>query len=414
MDATGLMRGLLANRRQGFSLEQPFYNDQAFYDLDIKHVWYKSWLFAGVTADIPKLGDYFTMQVGDSSIVVVRDQDGSIHGMFNTCRHRGSKLCLKEKGNSPKLVCPYHQWTYNLDGSLLFAGNMGDDFKASDYPLKKVQTEVVGGYIFVCLADEAPDFSDFRRDVEPFLLPHGLEDAKVAYETTILEKANWKLVIENNRECYHCAGSHPELLNTLAEFDNTNDPRIDPKYKEIQERKAKDWDALGLPHAPTPDNLRYRAVRLPFINGAKSMTIDGSPACEKLMGNLTDRELGSVRMLSLPNSWNHLQSDHALAFRVLPVGPQETLVTTKWLVHKDAVEGKDYDLEKMTRVWIATNDQDRKLAEDNQAGINSKAYQPGPYSERIEFGVRNFIDWYCQELEAQIDRETPELQVVNA
>ncbi|MDX1736796.1 MAG: aromatic ring-hydroxylating dioxygenase subunit alpha [Alphaproteobacteria bacterium] len=408
------MRSHLLQRKPGFSLEQPFYNDQAYYDLDIEYIWNRSWLFAGMTADIPKAGDYFTMQVGKSSIVVVRDQDNSINAVFNTCRHRGSKLCLKEKGNSPKLVCPYHQWTYNLDGSLLFAGNMGPEFNASEYPLKKVHLETVAGYIFVCLAENAPDFTNFRRDVEPYLIPHDLENAKVAFETTILEKANWKLVIENNRECYHCAGSHPELLNTLAEFDNTDDPRIDPRYVSILDQKAKDWDALGLPHRPTPVDLRYRAVRLPFINGAKSMTIDGSPACEKLMGNLTDRDLGSVRMLSLPNSWNHVQSDHCLAFRVLPVGPEETLVTTKWLVHKDAVEGKDYDIDKMTKVWIATNEQDRKLAEDNQQGINSIAYEPGPYSESIEFGVRNFIDWYCGEMLLQMPKEEPDLTLISA
>jgi Rieske 2Fe-2S family protein len=118
---------------------------------------------------------------------------------------------------------------------------------------------------------------------------------------------------------------------------------------------------------------------------------------------LQNPDLGSVRMLSLPNSWNHLQSDHALAFRVLPLGPQLTQVTTWWLVHKDAQEGVDYQSEEMMKVWAATNDQDRILAENNQAGINSRAYQPGPYSQTIEFGVQNFVDWYTgqmQEMEA--------------
>ena len=130
------------------------------------------------------------------------------------------------------------------------------------------------------------------------------------------------------------------------------------------------------------------------------MTMDGKPAVKRLLGNLSSTDLGSVRMLSLPNSWNHLQADYTMAFRVLPLGPQLTQVTTWWLVHKDAQEGVDYDVEHLTRVWAATNDQDRVLAENNQAGINNKAYEPGPYSPQIEFGVQNFIDWYTTEMQA--------------
>jgi Rieske 2Fe-2S family protein len=119
-----------------------------------------------------------------------------------------------------------------------------------------------------------------------------------------------------------------------------------------------------------------------------------------LLGHLQNPDLGSVRMLSLPNSWNHLQADHAIAFRVLPLGPQLTQVTTWWLVNKDAQEGVDYRREEMMQVWAATNDQDRVLAENNQAGINSRAYEPGPYSPKIEFGVQNFIDWYTGQMAA--------------
>ena len=139
--------------------------------------------------------------------------------------------------------------------------------------------------------------------------------------------------------------------------------------------------------------------------------MDGRPAVNGLLGKLRDTDLGSVRMLSLPNSWNHLQADHAMAFRVLPLGPQQTLVTTWWLVNKDAREGVDYDVGNLTRVWSATNDQDRILAENNQAGINNKAYEPGPYSPTIEFGVQNFIDWYTTEMQAGLDAVRPSIAI---
>ena len=407
------MLDLLQSRPRDYSLAQPFYNDGGFFRLDMDLIWYTQWLFAGMSCEIPKAGNYFTMSVGETSLVIVRGRDNAIRAFYNTCRHRGSRVCTKDKGNAAKLVCPYHQWTYDLDGRLVFAGNMDDGFDPKQFSLKAVHCETVAGYIFVNLSEgNPPDFQQFRRNVEPYMLPHDLENARVAFESSIVEKANWKLVIENNRECYHCAGNHPELIRTLAEFDNSNDPRIDPKFKDKLERKGLEWDAQGLPNRSIQsEDKRYRIVRLPFQNG-ESMTLDGKPACKRLLGNLADTDLGSLRILSLPNSWNHLQGDHAIVFRVLPLGPQETLVTTKWLVHKEAKEGVDYYEEPMTQVWLATNDQDRRLAEDNQQGINSKAYQPGPYSRRIEFGVIDFIDWYSGEIQARLAESDGRLRAV--
>jgi len=261
---------------------------------------------------------------------------------------------------------------------------------------------LAGGYIFINFSANPPSFEQFRRDVEPYILPHELENTKVAHTQTLVERANWKLVIENNRECFHCAGSHPELMQIISEFDNPADPRMKPDFKAILERKTADWDRLGLPHVHTRKGERYRAVRMPFTGGKVSMTANGRPACTKLLGHLTDENLGSVQLLSLPNNWNHVQADHAVAFRVLPLGPEETLVTTKWLVHKDAREGVDYEVDRLKEVWGATNDQDKTLAENNHLGIRSSAYRPGPYSEQIEAGTREFIRWYVEELLAAL------------
>ena len=279
---------------------------------------------------------------------------------------------------------------------------MGPDFDRLGFGLIPVCVGVAGGFIFINFAGDASDFESFRREVEPYLLPHGLDDAKIVHTQTLVEQANWKLVIENNRECYHCAGSHPELMHIITEFDDPDDPNIKPEYKALIAEKAADWDRLGLPHAHTHGSNRYRAVRLPFTGGMLSMTMDGKPACGKLLGMLTDPDLGSVRFLSLPNSWNHILADHAVVFRVLPISAEETLVTTKWLVHKDARERADYDLRRLTEVWAATNDQDRILAETNQLGIRGRGYRSGPYSESIEGGTRDFIRWYSSEMMAAL------------
>ncbi|MCG6658777.1 aromatic ring-hydroxylating dioxygenase subunit alpha [Halomonas campisalis] len=404
---------MLRSRQRNFSLPQPFYNDERVFALDMQEIFGKEWLFVGMTSEIPAKGNYMTLNVGDNPVIIVRGDNGKIHAFHNVCRHRGSRLCVGDKGKVAKLVCPYHQWTYELDGRLLFAGSdMGENFDLNQYGLKPVQVKSGGGFIFVSLADEPPAIDDFLATLNHYLEPYDMENTKVAVESSIVEQANWKLVIENNRECYHCNGAHPELLNSLQEFDDTDDPRATPAYKTLVAKKQAEWDAQGVPWQLQRFGKRNRLTRTPLLDGAVSMTMDGKPASQKLMGRIESADLGSLRILHLPNSWNHFMGDHAIVFRVLPLGPQQTLVTTKWLVHKDAVEGVDYHTETMRRVWDATNDQDRRLAEENQRGINSKAYEPGPYSETYEFGVIDFLDWYGERLLENLGHSAPDLKVV--
>ena len=393
---------LLARRIPHWSLDQPFYVDSEFFDLEMELFFNRHWLFAAMACEIPEPGDWVRVDIGRESVIIVRRKDGAVRAHHNTCRHRGSRICLEERGHAHRLVCPYHQWSYDLDGQLIGTRLMGDDFDASGFHLEPVAVGVVGGYVFINLSGERRDFDQFRATVEPYIRPHQLENAKVAHVQTLVEKANWKLVIENNRECFHCFGAHPELMHIITEFDDPADPRMRPEYRALIERKTAEWEQLGLPYAHTHDSDRYRAVRLPFTGGRMSMTMDGRPACGKLMGELTDGDLGSVRLLNLPNSWNHVQADHAVTFRVLPLGPEETLVTTKWLVHRDAQEGVDYDVDHLTAVWAVTNDQDKTLAENNHLGIRGSAYRPGPYSELIEGGTRDFIRWYAEEMLAAL------------
>ncbi len=389
---------LLLRRKPDWSLDQPFYVDQDLFDLEMELFFGRHWLFAALTCELPHPGDWVRVDIGRDSIIIVRSKGGDIGAFHNTCRHRGSRLCSEERGHAERFVCPYHQWTYDLEGRLTGTRLMGGCFDKSDFELSRVNVGVLAGYVFIKLTDGDSDLADLRREVEPYLLPHQLEHTKVACAQTLLERANWKLVIENNRECFHCAGSHPELMQIITEFDDPEDPMIRPEYKSRVERKAREWRQMGLPSAHTQGSGRFRAVRLPFTKGHVSMTRDGRPGCSKPLGGLTDADLGSVRFLSLPNSWNHVQGDHAVTFRVLPIGPEETLVTTKWLVHRDAEEGVHYDVERLKEVWTATNEQDKRLAENNQLGLRSRAYSPGPYSPLIESGTRDFVRWYVDDM----------------
>ncbi|MFT3688262.1 aromatic ring-hydroxylating oxygenase subunit alpha [Paenirhodobacter sp.] len=388
------IRALLDERRPGYSLPRDFYVDDAIFQADLEAIFETEWLFACSVAEIPKPGDYTTLQVGSNPVVVLRNRDGEVAAFHNTCRHRGSKICLKEHGHANRLVCPYHQWVYELDGRLINARQMPADFDRASSSLAPVHVEVNCGMVYICLADEPPPLDRFKEAVAPYIAPHMPDRTKVAFSATIIEEANWKLVIENNRECYHCAGNHPELLVTLVEFALPDDPLVKRQFQGLMDRSTARWDRLGLPHRPADGGTEFRCIRLPFNDGCLSFTMDGALACNKLLADFTEPDLGSVRMFRVPGNWNHFLSDHIIHFRVLPLSANRTAVKTTWLVHEDAVEGVDYDVRRLTEVWIATNDEDRILAENNHRGILSKAYRPGPYAPS-EFMLTNFADWYA-------------------
>lgn len=398
---------LLHRRREGYSLEQAFYTDDSVFKADLEHLFYKEWLFVGHEIDVANSGDWFTVEIGDVNVVVLRNAENKLRAFHNSCRHRGSKICLEDRGSDGNLVCPYHQWTYDLDGNLAFAKDMGDLFDPADNALHKVHCQGIEGLVFICIADDAPDITPFAEQVSDYLKPHRLRQSKVAHRSSIVEAGNWKLVIENNRECYHCSASHPELCRTYSD-----DPSMTGIASEGGSSVIKDhWEkceSLGLESRfHLSENGQYRVQRIPLNEGAESFTLSRSVASTKPMVNSEDRALGSLLLFHFPNTWNHFLSDYAVTFVVTPLGPQKTRVDTTWLVHEDAVEGVDYQLDELTQVWTATNEQDRKLVENNQIGVNSPAYRPGYYSPIHEDGVAQFIDWYCDFLSQAVSKQAP-------
>ncbi len=402
----------LQNRKPDHSLNQSFYQDPSLFRIELDAIFYREWIFAGHDCEITNPGDYFTFSIGDCAIIVNRDASGTVRAHHNSCRHRGFKVCDAAKGNvKRRFVCPYHQWSYELDGSLARARGMGDDFDPASHGLKTVHAQSVAGWIFVCVAKHAPDFEAFRATVEPYLAPYDLANTKVAQEQTIIEKGNWKLVMENNRECYHCVGSHPELCRTFPDTPVHAGPDAAADAHQVASF-VEHWEAKGLPgRFKIAADAQYRVMRLPFLDEARSMTMTGQPAVSKRLGRAPQNEnSGDVLLYHCPSTWNHITADHALSFRCLPISATETQLTTKWLVPKDAVEGRDYDLKTLTEVWTATNAQDMALVERNAEGIRSPAYEPGPYSPVHETGVMQFVDWYCGSMERNLGGETSRLR----
>jgi Rieske 2Fe-2S family protein len=406
------VQNLVAKRKQGFSLEAPFYLSDDVFESDMRLIFGKHWLYVGTEANIREPGDYFTADFGPYSIIVLRGDDMQIAAFHNVCRHRGARLLQDQQGSVGNIVCPYHQWTYASDGALLHAELQVSADKRC-LSLKDVHVRSLSGLVFVCVADVPPDdFDELARIVEPYMEPHRLQDCKVAKQVDIIENGNWKLTLENNRECYHCLG-HPELLQSTFGVFGYTEADADPSRREalalhneaLKECKAT-WDHHGLPYECV-EHLDDRITGFRFDRNAlagpgESMTMDGRVASKRLLGNLSNARLGRFQFHLQPNSWHHLQSDHTVHFSVLPISPGKTLLRTTWLVHQDAIEGVDYDLENLTYVWEKTNDQDRFYVALTQEGALNPAYEPGPYAPS-EWQVEKFCNWYINRLSALLD-----------
>ncbi|MDN6151825.1 MAG: aromatic ring-hydroxylating dioxygenase subunit alpha, partial [Yaniella sp.] len=228
------IKRLLDTRRQGFSLSAPFYTDPDLFQLDMEAIFGQQWIFAASIAEMPEPGDYVTVDYGPYSLIVLHNDDGGVNVLHNVCRHRGARVLTKNSGTTGNLVCGYHSWTYAPDGDLIHASAPGEiEFDKKCFALKKAHGRTVAGLIFVCLADEPPqDFDQTAAVFEPYVAPHELAKTKVAYQQDIIEEGNWKLVMENNRECYHCDG-HPELACSLFPTWGLTDETVPAHLEEV-------------------------------------------------------------------------------------------------------------------------------------------------------------------------------------
>lgn len=403
---------LLDARLDGHSLPQGLYTREDVFQADLDVFFNHHWICVGLECDVPEPGDAIVVDIGKTSLILLRDDDGEIRIVHNVCRHRGSRLIDGGPTVISKLVCPYHQWTYELSGELAYAPHMGTDFDKSCKNLKSVNFRNIGGLIYVCLSDNPPkDIDNLERVMIERLAPYGLQDTKIAYQTDVIEEGNWKLTIENNRECYHCAANHPELCVSFVEVDFGYDPatlseedrQTAEEHSRLYAERIKAWEGDGFPSAPAEQlaghETNFRTQRLIISGAGESQTPDATAAVDKLLGTMTRKDLGDTHLWG-HNSWNHFMGDHAVTSMVIPLSPSRTLVRTKWLVHKDAVEGVDYDLEKLTNVWVATTDQDAELVSRNHRGVEDPAYQPGPYSQFTEKQLESFATWYVERLRA--------------
>ncbi|MBW2695083.1 MAG: aromatic ring-hydroxylating dioxygenase subunit alpha [Deltaproteobacteria bacterium] len=387
---------LVKNHKPGFSLEQAFYRDAEIYEREIERIFLKTWLYVGHDSQIPKAGDYFLFEIADESVIITRDKGGDIHALVNVCRHRGSRVCLESKGSQRVLVCPYHAWSYDLSGRLRSAGQAGSDFDKQNLGLKRLWVRLLHGLIFINFADDPVSFDPIEHELATRLKPYGLDRAKVAHEASYPIRANWKLAVENYCECYHCRPSHPEYSrsHSLAAPEG--------KHQELWNRIREDVRSVGLStdefshtytNADAIGNERS-FEHYPLLEGFQTGSEDGKPVAP-LLGELkhfagvaTDVQIGSL-------TFYLAYVDHVVSYRFIPTSPHESRCDISWLVNAEAEEGKDYDLENLIWLWDVTTIADKRIIENNQEGINSRFYVPGPYVE-MEEPTMQFVDWYLR------------------
>ncbi|HEY2683349.1 MAG TPA: aromatic ring-hydroxylating dioxygenase subunit alpha [Steroidobacteraceae bacterium] len=393
---------LAPHSKSGFSLQREFYCDEAVFAADMREVVSKKWLVAGHVDRLKRKGDYFLFKVGHESIIIMRSDETTISAFYNVCRHRGSLICLKDEGHVVRLTCPYHAWSYGLDGQLVSARLMPEDFVKADNGLHRVHVRVYFGFIFVNLSDGAAvDFDQAFGDLAPYLDFHGFADARIAFAKSYPTDANWKLVVENFLECYHCVPAHPEFCSmhppeALVAFGAG--PSSGPAdavagYLPTLQAWEKRAGALGRPLGTVDDGADSSHLRLllqrTVRDGYESETKDGRPV-STLMGKRVAFDQGRMYLSFSPFTQLVATNDFAVLFLFTPRGTMKTDVDLFWLVDSAAPE---VDIEKLIWGWDETTKQDKEITENNQAGILSKSYRPGRYSEH-ERRLVTFQQWY--------------------
>ena len=390
----------LISRYQGsHSLPRQFYTSETLYKMDIEHYWNHSWIWVGHIDQISNVGDFFLFDYGYESVIVARDKDKCINAFLNVCRHRGSRVCIEKSGNTRVFACPYHAWTYELNGSLRAAREMEENFNTAEYSLKKVNLRIFHGLIFICVADNPPNIDEGLLQLEPLVEPFEFENLKIVHSANYPVAANWKLALENYMECYHCAPAHLEYSRSHSLKDPSS---ANIELKNCMLKKSMD---VGLSGEELHINLLesnnvemdFYFSRYPLFQGYKT----GSKSGEKLaplLGRLKDFDGGTsdIQIGILNNFLSY--SDHVIGYRFIPRSLQITDIEVIWMVREDAEEGKDYNLEDLTWLWHCTSQDDERIIALNQKGVNSNHYVPGPLSN-MEWGIKAFHAGYLKQLD---------------
>jgi Rieske 2Fe-2S family protein len=335
------------------TMAQQYFVSPEIFAEEQKKIFPRHWLLVGHQTQIANSGDYFVTEVADESLIIARDRRSTIRGFYNVCRHRGTRLCEDETGHSATIQCPYHAWTYALDGRLIGSPHMDEvaGFDKANFSLQPVSLGVWEGFIFVNLADNPTPMEDWFAALKGKFSHWNLSGLKSVKRVEYDVRANWKLMFENYSECYHCPGVHP-MLSKVSPYDSAENDLTEGPF-------------LG---------------GFMKVNPGKSLTMSGN-ACAAFVGKIEN--LQQVFYYSIfPNMLLSLHPEYVMVHQLWPQSPERTLIACDWLFHPAASGRDDFNPEDAIEFWDVTNKQDWHVCELSQQGIASRAYEPGPYSSR--------------------------------
>jgi glycine betaine catabolism A len=338
------------------TLPGEYYTSEQIYREELQRVFNNRWICAGRAEQIPNSGNYFLYKIGNESIIVTRTESGDICAFYNVCRHRGTRLCTEDQGSfAGKIQCPYHAWTYSLDGNLIGAPNMKDvqNFEMSRYPLHQPAIAIWEGFIFLNFSADPQPFELAYAPILDHFRPWRINELRSAGTRIYEIEANWKLVFQNYSECYHCPKVHPALAKMTPYRSSVN--------------KFQEGPFLGGP--------------MKISSQVGSLTVDGRSCAAPLPG-LEGDDLSLVYYYTIfPTMFISPHPDYVLVHRIEPKSINHTRVICDWLFHPDAIAKEGFDPAGAIDFWDMTNRQDWHVCELSQEGITSHAYTPGPYSD---------------------------------
>ena len=340
-----------------FTLPAKYYTDPAYYRDELEHFFGRMWVYVGRTDQIPGPGDYFLRDILGESIIVTRNQTGGVNAFYNLCRHRGTQLCDRAEGHfAGSIQCPYHAWTYDLQGRLIGAPHMDEvpTFRREDYPLHAVHADTWDGHIFVNMAEQAQPLGEQLGPLPEKFRPWRMEDLRLGARLEYDIHANWKLIIQNYSECLHCPLIHP-VLNKLSHYLSGENEPLHPSY-------------IG--------------GRMDLADGVKTMSMDGT--CPRdLLPDVSEEDRRRVYYYAIfPNLLLTLHPDYMMTHTLWPQGCGVTRNVCEFYFHPTELAKPGFDPKDVLEFWDLTNRQDWHVSELAQKGISSRAYRPGPYSNR--------------------------------
>ncbi len=334
-----------------------YYTSPEIFAEEQGRVFARGWICVGRTDRLATPGDYFVRTIAGDSLIFLRDRGGKLRAFFNVCRHRGTRLCAAESGHfSETIQCQYHAWTYTTDGKLIGAPHMHEvaDFDKADFPLHQAAVAEWEGFLFVNLDRNPLPFTESHAPLLGRFARFGLSHLKVGHRVSYDVHTNWKLVFQNYNECLHCPVIHPELSARMPYQSGANDLTEGP--------------FLG----------GYMVISEPAV----SVTMSGA-ACAVPIADLPVEDRRRAYYYSIqPNMLLSIQPDYVNYYMLWPLSATETRVECEWMFHPDAFGRPDFNPNDAIEFWDVTNRQDWRITEESMAGIQSRRYQPGPYSPR--------------------------------